>query len=250
MNTTCASADTSLDHPGQHPADARLAAVSDLKFVQANSLALLVQQEITKLIMSGEIGAGEWLNESALSQRFGVSRGPVREAFRSLTEIGLLRQEKNRGVFVRTVTADEADHIYELRELLDEFIARKVASSPTEAQLKSLREIHAEMTDTASREDASAYYLVNLRFHDQLAEYAGNPKLVEHYRRLMNELHIFRLRSLGRSHSLQRSLNEHEAIIHAIQSRDAEAAGRAAKSHARTSRERVSQLDPSDQPTK
>jgi DNA-binding GntR family transcriptional regulator len=162
-----------------------------LKLVQSTSLSLLVQQEITRLILSGEIAAGEWLNESALSQRFGVSRGPVREAFRSLEEMGFLRQEKNRGSFVREITAAEADQIYELREVLDELIARKAAAVATQEQIATLRATLDDMKRAVSEMNVATYYPINLRFHDLLAEYAGNPKLIAICRRLMNELHIF-----------------------------------------------------------
>jgi phosphonate utilization transcriptional regulator len=213
--------------------------MNTLKFVQSTSLALLVQQEITRLILSGEIATGEWLNESALSQRFGVSRGPVREAFRSLEEMGLLRQEKNRGAFVREITAAEADQIYELREVLDELIARKAAAVATKEQIETLRATLDDMNKAVSEMDVARYYPINLRFHDLLAEYAGNPKLTTVYRRLMNELHIFRLRGLGKSGGLQKSLDEHRAILEAIEARDSDAAAQAAKLHVTSSRRRV-----------
>ena len=56
-----------------------------------------------------------------------MSRGPVREAFRALEGSGLVRLEKNRGVFVRQISVEEADEIYELRAVLDEFVGRRVA---------------------------------------------------------------------------------------------------------------------------
>ena len=210
-----------------------------LRLVQSTSLSLLVQQEIIRLIMSGEIASGEWLNESALSQRFGVSRGPVREAFRSLEEMGFLRQQKNIGAFVREVTAAEADQIYELREVLDELIARKTATMATPEQIATLRATMDEMSRAVAENDIATYYPINLRFHDLLAQYAGNVKLTAIYRRLMNELHIFRLRGLGKPGGLQKSLQEHRAILKAIEAQDVEGSARAAKQHVTASRRRV-----------
>jgi phosphonate utilization transcriptional regulator len=210
-----------------------------LRLVQSTSLSLLVQQEIMRLILSGEIASGEWLNESALSQRFGVSRGPVREAFRSLEEMGFLRQEKNIGAFVREITAGEADQIYELREVLDALIARKAAALATPEQIAMLRATLDDMNRAVAEMDVATYYPINLRFHDLLAQYAGNAKLTAIYRRLMNELHIFRLRGLGKIGGLQKSLHEHRAILKAIEAGDAEAAGQTAKAHVISSRRRV-----------
>ncbi len=86
------------------------------------------------MILAGELAPGAKLNEAWLSERLGVSRGPVREAFRVLEESGLVRLEKNRGVFVREIPHEEAAEIYELRAVLDEFVGRRLAESITPAQ--------------------------------------------------------------------------------------------------------------------
>jgi DNA-binding GntR family transcriptional regulator len=78
--------------------------LTPLQLVQSSSLPALVQAEIEQLILSGELAAGQRLNESELAIRFGTSRGPVREALRALEECRLVRSEKNRGVFVREIS--------------------------------------------------------------------------------------------------------------------------------------------------
>eukprot|EP01036_Dinobryon_divergens_P000581 gene581-750_t len=98
-----------------------------LAFLQSSSLPMLMQEEIERLIMTGELPVGSRINESELSQRFNTSRGPIREALRALEEAGLVRNEKNRGVFVREIAFEEADEIYELREAVEEIIGRRVA---------------------------------------------------------------------------------------------------------------------------
>src|SRR3982750_4709118 len=91
-----------------------------IMLIQTQSLPMLVQQELERMIVAGELNSGAKLNELAIAERLGVSRGPVREAFRALEESGLVRLEKNRGVFVRQIAVEEADEIYELRAVLDE----------------------------------------------------------------------------------------------------------------------------------
>ncbi|NBX15433.1 MAG: GntR family transcriptional regulator, partial [Betaproteobacteria bacterium] len=81
---------------------------STIAMLQTNSLTGAVQQEIERLINAGELGPGDKLTEAVMAERLGVSRGPVREAFRVLEEAGLVRLEKNRGVFVRQVPLEEA----------------------------------------------------------------------------------------------------------------------------------------------
>ena len=97
-----------------------------IALVQSSSLPMLVQKELERMILAGDLPAGGKLNEGVRSPTLlGVSRGPVREAFRALEESGLVRLEKNRGVFVRQISVEEADEIYELRAVLDEFVGRR-----------------------------------------------------------------------------------------------------------------------------
>ena len=98
-----------------------------IALVQSSSLPMLVHKELERMILAGEIAIGAKLNEVALAERLGVSRGPVREAFRALEESGLVHLEKNRGVFVRQISIEEADEIYEVRAALDEWVGRRLA---------------------------------------------------------------------------------------------------------------------------
>ena len=78
-----------------------------IELLQSHSLTTLVQREIERMILAGNLASGDKLNEAEIAIRLGVSRGPVREAFRALEEAGLVRTEKNRGVFVRVIAIDE-----------------------------------------------------------------------------------------------------------------------------------------------
>ena len=82
--------------------------VPTIALLQSSSLPSLVQAELERMILSGELQPGAKLTEMTLAARLGVSRGPLREAFRMLEEAGLVRTEKNRGVFVRDIPLDEA----------------------------------------------------------------------------------------------------------------------------------------------
>src|SRR5690349_774028 len=77
---------------------------SAIELLQSHSLTTLVRRELERRILAGELAPGDKLNEEGLAAQFNVSRGPVREAFRALESAGLVRTEKNRGVFVRQVS--------------------------------------------------------------------------------------------------------------------------------------------------
>ena len=207
--------------------------------MQSSSLTRAVQQEIERLIVSGEIQPGAKLNEAMLADRLGVSRGPVREAFRVLEEAGLVRQEKNRGVFVRAVAIDEAMEIYELRAMMEAQVGRLLARSILPAQFKPLRAMVQAMERSAKAGDVDDYHLLNLRFHDHLVELTGNRKLASIYRRLIKELSLFRRMNLTAAALLRASASEHRRILKAIASRDPELAAQAMSGHVLASRDRT-----------
>ena len=110
-----------------------------------------------------------------------------------------MRLEKNRGVFVREIAVGEADEIYELRAVLDEFVGRRVAQTAVASDLKVLRALVERMDRAVARHDLDAYHAANVEFHDSLVALAGNGKLLATYRRLVNELHLYRRASLAQA---------------------------------------------------
>jgi phosphonate utilization transcriptional regulator len=214
-----------------------------IALLQSSSLTTVVQQEIERAILQGEYEPGSKLIEAALAERLGVSRGPVREAFRMLEEAGLVRNEKNRGVFVRDIPIEEAVEIFDLRAAMDELVGRKLAAAITPPQLKELKGLVDAMEKAVKAEDARQYHLLNLRFHDRLVEMTGNGKLTSIYRKLIKELSLFRRLNLADGWLMPISAGEHRAIIKAIASGDADAAGRAMFDHVMDSKERTIEND-------
>ena len=226
------------------PARRRLVADDHpIALIQAHSLPALVQRELSRMILAGDLAAGAQLREAEIAAMLGVSRGPVREAFRALEESGLVRLEKNRGVFVRQIDMDEADQIFELRAVLDEFAGRRAAQRATPAQAAELRSLVDGMDKAVARGDVDGYHAANIAFHDRIVELAGNAKLTFLYRRLVNELNLHRRASLAQAGSLPVSIREHRAIVERIAAKQAAAAGRALHEHAMASRERVHHTD-------
>lgn len=213
-----------------------------IALLQSSSLANVVQQEVERAILAGEYAPGSKLIEATLATRMGVSRGPVREAFRVLEEVGLVRTEKNRGVFVRSLTHFEADELYEVRAGLDALIGRLAAERCTPAQVQALRELLRAMQKAARARNVDEYYPLNVRFHDLMAQFTGNANLLATYRRLVNELHLYRRETLARGPgSFPASTHEHEAIVDAIAAGEAERAALLLYEHAMDSRRRLHQ---------
>jgi phosphonate utilization transcriptional regulator len=211
---------------------------SQISFLIKRTLPQLVQMELERLILSGELHAGERLNEVTIAGRLNVSRGPVREALRTLEEAGLVRFEKNRGATVRVISPEEAANIYEIRASLEELACRRLAGRITEAQLAQLRPLVDAMQPAAEAGDAAAFNALNMRFHELLVEFSGNGELVVVYRRLVSNLSLFRRRTLALEGSLLESNAEHRRIVELLGTHDA-AAGALMREHIDSSSRRT-----------
>lgn len=184
------------------------------------------------MILSGEIKAGERLNEQVLATRLGVSRGPVREATRALERAGLVTVMVNQGVFVRQIGFDEAIEIYDVRAVVFGFACQRLAGRLSDAQAAELSELIAGMDDASGRGDSKTYYELNLRFHDAIMTFAGHGRAKQVYESLINETHLFRQRSLGSRDSMQESNSEHVAMLKAMVEGDGARARKIGEEHA------------------
>jgi DNA-binding GntR family transcriptional regulator len=105
--------------------------------------------------------------------------------------------------------------------------------------LKAVRAMVDAMEKAVKAGDADSYHLLNLEFHDKLVEFTGNRKLTSIYRRLINELSLFRRLNLADAKLLPISAGEHRAIVKAIASGNPDAAGQAMRAHVLVSKDRT-----------
>lgn len=215
---------------------------SAIELLQQHSLTTLVLRELERQIVSGELAAGAKLNEADLAAQLRVSRGPVREAFRALEQSGLVRTEKNRGVFVRELSLAEANDIYEVRAALDGLIGRLAAQRIRPEQMAQLKDLIKRMQAAGQARDVDAYFPLNIEFHETLARAAGNASLLSNYRRIVNELNLYRRETLKRNAAnIPISTRDHEAIVTAVDKGDAALAEQLLYQHVIDSRERLHQ---------
>ena len=211
-----------------------------IELLRRHSLTTLALRELQRQIVCGELAGGAKLNEAEIAAQLRVSRGPVREAFRALEQSGLVRTEKNRGVFVRELSLHEADELYEVRAALDALIGRLAARRIDAATVRRLRGIVRRMRAAGRARDAATYFALNIEFHDLLAEAAANAALLANYRRVVDELKLFRQATLAHDTAhLPQSAQAHDAIAEAVAAGDAEAASRLLFEHAIDSRDRL-----------
>ncbi|WP_158938141.1 FCD domain-containing protein [Burkholderia sp. S171] len=192
--------------------------VADLR---THTVTGVVQHLIERMILSGELKPGQRLNETALATQLAVSRGPVREACRSLVELGLLCLIPNRGIFVRRFTKQDVAEVFELRAglvALSALLLLPVLRADVSAGLDRLLD---EMEDAAQVSDFARYDTLNLEFHDFMVRATGNTRLIRLYRGLVKEFKMFRSHGVTQGDALLQSNEEHREIVSALKSGDA-----------------------------
>lgn len=208
--------------------------------LRQHSLVTLAQHELERRIISNEIPAGTKLNEAEIAAALGVSRGPVREAFRALGQAGLVRVEKNRGAFVREVSLEEADEFYEVRAALEGLIGRLAARRIQADEITQLRAIVKKMHTSIASRKAEGYFVLNVAFHDLLARAARNEVLLSNYRNVVNQLDLYRRAAISHSTAnIPLSTKEHEAIVEAVEAHDEALTERRMTAHVIGSRARL-----------
>ncbi|MCW4113993.1 FCD domain-containing protein [Aurantimonas sp. MSK8Z-1] len=205
--------------------------VSAIDFLRTRSLANVVQAEIERMIIEGELKPNERVNENALSQRLGVSRGPIREACSALGAMGLIEIIPNRGFFIRALSNDEALDLSKARAAIFGSLAMMLAETVTDETIAMLRGLLEKMEAFADVGDVHEYYPINLEFHRQISQAAGNQRLASLYQSFVRELHIQRYRALSTGDTLHVSNKEHRALVDALEARDPLASLVAARGH-------------------
>ncbi|RDJ21835.1 FCD domain-containing protein [Bosea caraganae] len=210
-----------------------------LTILRTRSLSGVLEREIEKAILGGEIPPGKRVNENLLATRFGTSRGPVREALRALEGLGLVELIPNRGVFIRQPAVEEAIEIYDVRTVLFGLAGKLLAERVGDAQVARLKEYLEQMEEAARSRDFDRYYPLNLAFHEFIIDACGNATLAAQYRGLVKKLHLFRARSLVQGGGLEVSNSEHREMVEAVAARDPERAQRAHSDHVARAKARL-----------
>ncbi len=183
-------------------------------------LSKVLCDQLESMIVSGQMKPGERLNEQQLAQRFGVSRGPIREAVRALEGAGFVEAVTNKGVFVRQLTVAEVRELYDVRAALFGLAGRLLAERSSEATVSKLEALLTAMEQAAANRDFDAYYPLNLTFHEAIVDGSGNQTLAAQYRAFVKRLNLFRARSLVQGGGLAVSNREHREMVAAIAARD------------------------------
>ncbi len=199
----------------------------------------LVYRKLKERIISGELAPDTRLIELSIAAEFGVSRTPVREALKRLAAENLVLADPARGIVVHAPEPSEIEDVFILREALDSLAARLAAHRITPSELARLHLIVESMREATETDRREQIILANARFHDVIYGAAGNRMLARVARDLRDFVRRFSTLPFASPDRVHHVLDEHLAILEALENHDPEAAERASKGHLMAAREYV-----------
>jgi len=211
-----------------------LAKIDDLADDRIEDRGLLsdrIRDALTDQIASGELAAGEALDEQQLADRFGASRTPVREALRQLAVSGLVEMRARRGVVVTRMTPERIMDMFETMAEIEAMCVRLATYRMTPLERSHLIELHDASEAMVDARDVDAYDAFNREFHLSLYRATHNTFLAEQAMALRTRLNAFRRTQLRQGDRVEKSREEHEGVMQAIAEGDGEMAARRMRAH-------------------
>ena len=198
-----------------------------------------VRERIERMILTGALRAGDRLNENELAAQFNISRAPIREVTRALSEAGLLTIVRNRGAFVREIRLEQALDLYDLRSGYARVAGRLAALRASTKQIEELEQLWEQMEAVREARVSDDYYDINRLFHAGIVQASGNQRLIELQEANEKELMLFLRRGVVGGLRLDASNRDHRRILDAIVKGDEKAAARAFEEHVVSGKQRM-----------
>lgn len=173
---------------------------------------------------SGELGPGARVPVQELAQRYGLSTTPVREAAWQLSSEGLLEVVPRIGIFVRSITVQEALDIYELKAALEPLLARWAAERSTPEERRQFAERFQALAEAAQRGDVGEYVRLVEERRATLMSMARSSALSDEFSVIDGRVRLLRFQNLSQPGTLAASCSQHQRLAEAIGSGDASAA--------------------------
>jgi len=186
---------------------------------------------LRRMIITGAFAPGERLNERALCERLKVSRTPVREAIKTLTQEGLLSSLPNRSPVVVPLDAEETAALIDVVAAIEGLAGELAAKRISETQIAELGILHYTMLRHHARDELAGYFEANKAFHRAIMVYADNPVLIWVWDLLAQRVDRARYASNLWPERWQKATHEHGKILAMLSDRDAEGVAAAMRQH-------------------
>jgi DNA-binding GntR family transcriptional regulator len=200
------------------------------------------QEKLRQMLIEGVIAPGSKLNERELSSGLDVSRTPLREAIRALAAEGLVELIPNRGAVALQLTEADVVNTFEVMAGLEGLSGELAATRITDSELSEIKAMHYEMLAAYTRSELPNYYRLNAKIHEAINAAAKNPVLTQTYARVNARLQALRFRSNQEQKKWMRAVKEHEQMVEALETRDAQGLRNVLQQHLFNKRDAVLEL--------
>ncbi len=179
-----------------------------------------IVESVRNAIVSGQLPAGTRVAEPELADRFGISRTPIREAFRQLESEGFITVIPRKGAIVASLSAKDISEFYDLKMVLEGYAARCAAKTLSEKELAKMESLNRQMEAAAEKKDLRKVLALHNEFHEVFIKACGNDKLQSIVQNMVMQFQRFRL-ILAMRGRMEGSIRQHWDIIEAFKKRNA-----------------------------
>jgi len=188
--------------------------------ISPQPLHSVVAGRLRDLIVEGDLAPGERLNERLLSERFGISRTPLREAIKMLSSEGLVKLLPNRGAVVTTLTVKDAEDMFQVMSALEGLAGELVCGRVTEKGVAEMRHLHALLREQYEKNDLAEYIRLNQRIHEKIVDLAGNAELKTLHGTLSARVRRARFMANFSRERWAEAMADHDEALKALEARD------------------------------
>lgn len=182
-----------------------------------------IVESIRNAIVNGQLPSGTRITEPEFAEKFGISRTPIREAFRQLESEGFLSVMPRKGAIVVSLSARDVSNFYDLKMVLEGYAARSAVKTLSAADITKLETVNRQLEAASHKKNLRRILVLHNEFHDIILRACGNEKLHAIVRNMITQFQRFRL-ILATPGKIEGSIRQHEAIIEAFRKKDAELA--------------------------
>ncbi len=191
----------------------------------------VVVQRLRHLILSGQLKPGQRLVQDELAARLGVSRTPIREALQNLAHEGLVTLSSYRGASVAPFSLENLQEVYTVRSALESHATYLAAQRIRGEELAQLAGFLQAMDQAFRQKDLDGLLAAHGQFHTAIYAAAASPRLYELILKYLGLADVYQRMALSLGRGAKDPVVEHQDLLHTLETRDAEAAGRLMRAH-------------------
>jgi len=195
------------------------------------ALAVEITNRLRQMILEGQLEPGEKINEKRLTEQFGVSRTPLREALKVLAAEGLLSLIPHRGAVITRQSDAELDEVFRVLAALEGLAGELAAEQAQDSTLQEILRLTQDLRRSFEQSDRPTYFRINQAIHKAILAAAGNETLIRSHELLAFRVQRARYQANLTPDRWRAAVEEHEAIAEALLARDAERCSKLMRDH-------------------